>query len=92
MKVPCPVCGQPIVFNVLPAREEGVTHCKKCGLHAEASLRKDKHGRVWTITMTEEPKAPPKKSSSGFDSFLYAIYIMIFLSLFIYFIYLVLNS
>ncbi len=77
-------------MNALGAREEGVAHCPKCGLYAEAHLKKDKHGRIWTITLTEKPVVPVKPKSSEWDSFIYIIWIMMVLFLFLFLVYLTL--
>jgi hypothetical protein len=84
MFVLCPVCQKE--FEIKPAkRDDKVTCCPRCSLHAEVSRKKDEFGTIWKVTFTEKPKEAGGPFSMG--DFLFFAWIIIIVGL-VYLIYL----
>jgi hypothetical protein len=86
MYVLCPVCDKEFEVNFLQ-RDDTIGRCPRCGLYAEVTTKKDKHGRIWKITLTEKPDRPGILGSPGMSTFLYIVWMIVVILLLIYVIY-----
>ena len=82
MNLYCPVCQVKLIVNPIDSRDETYCRCSNCGLYAVVNLKKDKHGRVWKLTLTEKTKGVCISGSSELKFVLFIVWIVIILLVF----------